>query len=76
MQIKLKIDNPQLSKQLDLKQQRWEDEGGRSISADDLDIDQIDAPLKDGQKFEVLKGHVISEDDEIYYIAEIKPLEM
>jgi hypothetical protein len=75
MDIKIKIDNPQLSKQYDVKQQKWEGEGGRSISKDKLDIDQVEAPLKDGQKFEVLKGHVVEEEDDLYYIAEIKPLE-
>lgn len=73
MNLKIKLDEQTVPKEYNKHLQKWENEGGPPVNARH-DLDQIEAPLKVGQKFEVLSGKIVEEDGGIYYQASIKPL--
>lgn len=52
---------------------RWENEGGLPSSATDM-TSYEKLPLKPGEIFEVLEGTIIHDDNESYYVVEIKLL--
>jgi len=71
LSIKIKIDKTSLSRE-DLEDlRRWEDEGGLS---DEEDLAVL--PIQPGEVFEVVRGDVIYENGDIYYLVDLNILSL
>ena len=71
LSIKIKIDKTSLSRE-DLEDlRRWEDEGGLP---DEEDIAVL--PIRPGEVFEVVRGDVIYENGEIFYLVDLNILSL
>ncbi|NGP89857.1 hypothetical protein [Fodinibius halophilus] len=71
--LKIKIEDADYLKEEWESIARWESEGGGS-EVPNTPISYINAPLKQGEVFEVTGGKIIFEDDGPYYCVEVKLL--
>lgn len=54
---------------------QWENEGGAVREGEKL-LSNITAPVRPGQIFEVLRGELIFEEGEVFYVAEVSLLSL
>ena len=74
MEIKIKLDKDTVPKEFNPELNKWEGEGGQPVD-ENFELHSLEAPLKNGQVFEVVKGEIIEENGEKLYKAYIKPLD-
>ena len=74
MELKILIPGNSRKKDVNLKLQRWENEGGGGAERQKSELAQTPGLLHAGQRFEVLDTHIVEEDGELYQVAEILPL--
>lgn len=73
--LHIKINEHGLSRQ-DLENlSQWENEGGAVREGEEL-LSTIAAPLRPGQIFEVLRGEMVFEEGEVFYVAEVSLLSL
>lgn len=69
--IKINLDVPKAVVDYIKTLEKWENEGGRSVSADEF-VTPDDLPVKPGELFKVRSGRLIFEDEQFYYLADIE----
>jgi len=74
MELKILIPGKSRKKDVNLKLQRWENEGGGGAKYQKSDRAGTPGLLYAGQQFEVLDTHLVEENGNLYQVAEILPL--
>lgn len=69
--IRIKLEAPTDSAEYYKSLQQWENEGGRPDSLKDT-FPFLNFPFHPGETFHVQNVHINMENDEFYYVAEIK----
>jgi hypothetical protein len=72
-EIKIQIDPELITTPNANENVRWEDDGGQLPNVIQM-IDNSLLPLKPGDSFKVLKGHLTQENGHVYYVAELEYL--
>lgn len=77
-QLKIKLDLPDDAAAKYYKlQERWENEGGSTTDqSETMSLPEIQPPLKAGDYFQVISGSIDFIDNEIFYIADIRKVDI
>lgn len=72
--LKIKLLQSELLQTYKKELKRWEAEGGNPTRLNDV-LKELEKPVKPGDKFEVVEGNVINEDEEFLYQVQIRKIE-
>lgn len=76
-QLKIKLDLPDDTAKYKKLQERWENEGGSTTDqSETMSLPEIQPPLKTGDYFQVISGSIDFIDNEIFYIADIRKVDL
>lgn len=70
-QIKIEIDPELITTPYSNENIRWEDDGGQIPDTLQM-IDNSLLPLKPGDTFKVIEGHLFEENGRIYFVTEVE----